>query len=190
MLQIWDLVKILQHLILPLFASVKLFSRWDTINVMVFTVKFQKLAIHLGTGLGEEVLESNEPGIGEEVTGIFGDTDEVAMVLENAGAASPPMDKANVDRITLGIDRGGVDSDKQILVVEDSKIANLTAAPNPADEGKTYVANGASAKAGLNQGSLQAAWGLLVTFVTSKAFRCHTLVLDNPSHHSSRHGAE
>lgn len=38
-------------------------------NGIVLSVKFQKFAIHLGTGLGEEVLESNEPGIGEEVMG-------------------------------------------------------------------------------------------------------------------------
>lgn len=68
------------------------------------------------------------------------------MVWGNAGAAISPMDKANVDRITLGIYRRGVDSDKQILVVENLKIANLTAAPNPADKGKTLWRTGRQPK--------------------------------------------
>ncbi|HND19875.1 MAG TPA: transposase [Acidobacteriota bacterium] len=101
--------------------------------------------------------------------------------------------KANIRRdFAHQTSRKLVDSDKQILVVEDLKIANLTAAPEPkpADDGKTYLPNGAAAKAGLNKSILQAGWGMLVTFVTYKAFRCHKLVLKVPPHHSSQECAE
>ncbi len=85
-----------------------------------------------------------------------------------------------------------VGSDKQIFVVEDLKIVNLTAAPKPkpGNDGQTYLPNGAAAKAGLNQGILQAAWGMLVTFLTYKAVRCHKLVLKVPAHYSSQECAE
>ena len=58
----------------------------------------------------------------------------------------------------------------QVIVFEDIKTSNLTRKPKPKqDETGKYLANGASAKGGLNKSILDAGWGTFVRMCSVKA---------------------
>lgn len=58
----------------------------------------------------------------------------------------------------------------QVLVFEAIQVGNLTRKPkSKQDENGTYLANGASAKGGLNKSILDAGWGMFMQMCTSKA---------------------
>lgn len=79
-----------------------------------------------------------------------------------------------------------VTSSAQVLVFEDLKLRNITAAPAPKqDRQGRYTANGAAAKAGLNKALLANALGLVRQFATYKAAQRNKLVLSvNPRYSS------
>lgn len=82
--------------------------------------------------------------------------------------------------------RALVDSPAEVFVVEDLKLANMTAAPAPRqDAAGRYTANGAAAKAGLNKAILSSALGLTKQFLAYKAARCNKLVLPVSPYNSS-----
>ena len=59
-----------------------------------------------------------------------------------------------------------------VIIMEDLKIANMSAAPAPKpdpNQGGAYLPNGASAKAGLNTSILDAGWGQFQAFCVAKA---------------------
>ena len=63
----------------------------------------------------------------------------------------------------------------------------MTKAPKPQkDENGNYVPNGARAKAGLNKGRLESAWGKVRLFTSYKARRVNKLVIGVPPHHTSQ----
>ncbi len=77
-----------------------------------------------------------------------------------------------------------------LLAMEDVRILNMTAAPEPkpdeTQEG-AYLPNGAAAKAGLNQSILDAGWGQFQSFCTVKAARAgRRVVLVAPQYTSQR----
>ena len=71
----------------------------------------------------------------------------------------------------------------QLIVFEDLQTENLVKRPKPKQDAQTgkYLANGASAKGGLNKSILDAGWGMFVDMVSYKA-ECagRTLVKVNP----------
>ena len=75
-----------------------------------------------------------------------------------------------------------------LIVMEDLKILNMTATPEPKpdpDHAGQYLPNGAAAKAGLNQAILDAGWGQFQQFCTVKAERAgRRVVLVDPSNTS------
>ncbi len=80
-----------------------------------------------------------------------------------------------------------IDSDAEIIVLEDLKIRNMTKAPEPKqDENGNYLPNGASAKAGLNKAILESCWGKIKTYTTYKGRRSGKLLIVVPPHHSSQ----
>lgn len=85
-----------------------------------------------------------------------------------------------------------VNTQKEIFVLEDLKVKNMTAGVEPklASDGKTYLPNGASAKAGLNRSILNSCWGLISTFLSYKAIRVNKLVVKVPPHKTSQQCAK
>ena len=83
-----------------------------------------------------------------------------------------------------------------LLAMEDLRILNMTAAPEPKpdpEQNGAYLPNGAAAKAGLNQSILDAGWGQLQSFCLAKAASAgRRVVLVDPrmtSQHCSSCGA-
>lgn len=85
-----------------------------------------------------------------------------------------------------------VNGDSEIFVLEDLKVKNMTASvePKPAIDGKTYLPNGASAKAGLNAAILASCWGMIATFLSYKALRVNKLVIKVTPYKSSQECAK
>jgi len=85
-----------------------------------------------------------------------------------------------------------VNGDSEIFVLEDLKVKNMTASVEPklAIDGKTYLPNGASAKAGLNATILASCWGLIATFLSYKALRINKLVIKVTPYKSSQECAK
>lgn len=81
-----------------------------------------------------------------------------------------------------------VNGEKEIFVLEDLKVKNMTKSPEAklAEDKKTYLPNGGSAKAGLNKAILASCWGLITTFLGYKAIKVNKLVIKVPPHHSSQ----
>lgn len=77
-------------------------------------------------------------------------------------------------------------SPAQVFVLEDLKLKNMTAAPAPrlGPHGR-YTANGAAAKAGLNQALLASALGLVAQLLAYKAAQRNKLVLKVSPYNSS-----
>ncbi len=68
--------------------------------------------------------------------------------------------------------------DRNLFVVEDLKVKNITKKPEPKkDDSGRYVGNGARAKAGLNKAILSSCWGLFVILLSYKARRNGKLVI-------------
>lgn len=85
-----------------------------------------------------------------------------------------------------------VDSNKEIFVLEDLKVKNMTSSPEPklSDDKKTFLPNGSSAKAGLNKAILNSCWGLVSTFLSYKAIKVNKLVVKVPPRFSSQECAK
>jgi len=85
-----------------------------------------------------------------------------------------------------------VNGDSEIFVLEELKVKNMTASVKPklANDGKTYLPNGASAKAGLNAAILASCWGLIATFLSYKALRVNKLVIKVTPYRSSQECAK
>lgn len=85
-----------------------------------------------------------------------------------------------------------VDSDKEVFVLEDLKVKNMTASPEPklSDDKKTYLPNGANAKAGLNKAILSKCWGMVSTFLNYKALKLNKLVVKIPPQKTSQQCAK
>ena len=85
-----------------------------------------------------------------------------------------------------------VKSNKEIFVLEDLKVKNMTASPKAKldEDEKTYLPNGGSAKAGLNKAILNSCWGLISTFISYKAIKQNKLVVKVPPHQSSQECAK
>lgn len=61
------------------------------VNMVVFAVKLEQLAIHLGTGFGKQLVEPGQQDGGEYFPPVFGDEHEMDLVLENTGASGAPL---------------------------------------------------------------------------------------------------
>lgn len=85
-----------------------------------------------------------------------------------------------------------VESEKEIFVLEDLKVKNMTKSPKAKldEDEKNYLPNGSSAKAGLNKAILNSCWGLIATFLVYKAIKINKLVIKVPPHHSSQECAK
>ena len=85
-----------------------------------------------------------------------------------------------------------VSSNSEIFVIEDLKVKNMTAGVEPklAKDGKTFLPNGAAAKAGLNSAILASCWGLIATFLSYKALRVNKLLIKVPAQYSSQQCAK
>lgn len=83
-------------------------------------------------------------------------------------------------------------STSEIFVLEDLKVKNMTAGVEPklSEDGKTYLPNGAAAKAGLNAAILASCWGLIATFLSYKALRQNKLFLKIPPQFTSQECAK
>jgi putative transposase len=74
-----------------------------------------------------------------------------------------------------------------VIVHEALRIANLTRRPPPRPDGEGgFVANGASAKAGLNRSILDAGWGLLLRLLAYKAEDAGRTVIAVGARHTSQ----
>jgi hypothetical protein len=62
--------------------------------------------------------------------------------------------------------------------------------PKLSEDGKSYLPNGASAKAGLNAAILARCWGLIATFLSYKALRLNKLTLKIPPKFTSQEYAK
>lgn len=85
-----------------------------------------------------------------------------------------------------------VNTEKEIFVLEDLKVKNMTSAPEAklSDDKKTYLPNGSSAKAGLNRSILNSCWGLISTFLSYKALQQNKLVVKVPPKFTSQECAK
>lgn len=85
-----------------------------------------------------------------------------------------------------------VDSKKQVFVLEDLKIANMTKSVESklADDGKSYLKNGKAAKSGLNRAILGSCWGMLTEFLGYKAIRVNKLVVRVDARNTSQECAK
>lgn len=88
-----------------------------------------------------------------------------------------------------------VDSDKQIFVLEDLKIANMTkAVESKLDESskdiKKYLRNGKAAKSGLNKAILGSCWGMLGEFLGYKGIRANKLIVKVNARNTSQECAK
>jgi putative transposase len=79
-------------------------------------------------------------------------------------------------------------SDCDVIGIEDLRLANMTRAPEPADQTPigVFPLNGAAAKAGLNRSLLFIGLGALGTAIEHKARRNGKGFLRVPAHHSSQ----
>jgi putative transposase len=79
-----------------------------------------------------------------------------------------------------------VNSSAEVFVLENLKLKNMMAAPNPKQDAQgNYIANGSAAKAGLNKSLANSSLGLLKQFISYKAARRNKLVLSvNPAYSS------
>ena len=77
--------------------------------------------------------------------------------------------------------------DRNLFVVEDLKIKNMTRKPEgKQDDSGGYAKNGARAKAGLNRTILSSCWGLFVLFLSYKSLRSGKLVIKVSPQYSSQ----
>lgn len=85
-----------------------------------------------------------------------------------------------------------VDSDNQVIIVEDLKTKNMTRRPKPKRCEKTgkYLHNGASKKAGLNKAILHSGWHKLASFIAYKAAKLNKAVFKTAAHHTSQECAK
>lgn len=79
----------------------------------------------------------------------------------------------------------------RVIAVEDLKLKNMTARPDPKqDESGKYIPNGAAAKSGLNKSLLNVGLGQVVNFIAYKAEQASILLIKVNPYNSSRECAE